>query len=80
MTLLGSKHVVDHKLISYSCFDGGICIISYIQQIIHVLCCSLNIRIKKLAVRTMFTLGLMLNVTNFMAHKLSEKEAYSSGK
>jgi hypothetical protein len=29
MTLQGSEHVVEHKLINYSYVDGGICIISY---------------------------------------------------
>jgi hypothetical protein len=29
MALLGSKHVMEHKLINDSCVGGGICIISY---------------------------------------------------
>jgi hypothetical protein len=30
------RDLVEHKLIDYSCVDGGICIISYIHAIGHV--------------------------------------------
>jgi hypothetical protein len=33
MTLEGSKHVVEHKSINYSCVDGGICIIRCFENV-----------------------------------------------